>query len=160
MDLFAGNLASFDGIVSAPTIAVTSSEISILGSLGVQGITDLVTLNAVSDQTIALGDPPAPGPYALMQSEFDNIHTDSLVFNALGLDGGPAPDIDILGLQFAGSEAAGGGKSNVTFNTAGSILVHGALAYVDAGCVRHAEPRIRRQDRSDHRRRRQHRNDR
>ena len=44
----------------------------------------------------------------------------------------PAPDIEIYNDR--STEASpGGGKSSVTFNTAGSILVDGALDYVDAG---------------------------
>ena len=52
-------LVNFFGVVSAPTITVSSSNIEIFdgGSLGVFGVTNLITLNAISnDQPIVIGD--------------------------------------------------------------------------------------------------------
>ena len=58
VDFTAGGLADFEGTVSAPTITVTSGDINVAAgaSLGVYGITDLLTLNAVSDQPIVIGN--------------------------------------------------------------------------------------------------------
>ncbi len=95
-------------------------------------MTDLLTLNAVSDQPIIIGDsglPPAPGQYEL--NEAGSIQATNLVINALGADG-PDPDIDIYDYNIAGSLTSGGGTSSVTFNTNSSIQVLGALDYLDA----------------------------
>jgi hypothetical protein len=127
--------AHFLGTVSAPTITVTSSDIDVAvgASLGVYGVTDLLTLNAVSDQPILIGDSglvPAPGQYEL--NEGGDIEAANIVFNALGIDGGPAPDISIYDMPIDGSQTPGGGVSSVTVNTGGSIIVEGALNYIEA----------------------------
>ncbi len=72
VDVSAGGLADFEGTVSAPTITVTSGDINVAAgaSLGVYGITDLLTLNAVSDQPIVLGSgaETAAGQYVLNEA--------------------------------------------------------------------------------------------
>ena len=134
VDVSAGGLADFEGTVSAPTITVTSSDINVAAgaSLGVYGITDLLTLNAVSDQPIILGSgaETAAGQYVL--NEAGDIQSANVVINALGIDGGAAPDIEIYNATIDGSQSDGGGTSSVIINTDSSIIVEGALDYVDA----------------------------
>ena len=131
VDVSAGGLASFFGIVSAPDITVTSGDIDIAAgaSLGVAGVTDLVTLNAVSGSPIIVGDqgisPSIDGQYVL--NEAGTIVADNVVLNAVGVDGGAAPDIDIFNYNIDGSTIA-----SMTFNTAGSIIVQGALDFINA----------------------------
>jgi len=52
--LAAGGLADFQGTVASPTIAVTSSDINIAdgAGLGVNGVTSLITFNAVSEPEV------------------------------------------------------------------------------------------------------------
>ena len=134
VDVSAGGLADFEGKVSAPDITVTSSDINIAAgaSLGVFGVTNLLTLNAVSGQPIIIGQggSPAAGQYVL--DEQGDIQAASVIFNALGSDGGAAPDIDIFAVNIDGSQTSGGGASSVTLNTGGSIIVGGAVKYADA----------------------------
>ncbi|HVU30029.1 MAG TPA: hypothetical protein VHE36_06490, partial [Sphingomicrobium sp.] len=135
VDLTAGNLADFEGTVSAPTITVTSGDINVASgaSLGVLGVTDLLTLNAVSDQSVIIGESgitPAPGQYEL--NEAGEIEAANLVFNAFGVDGGTAPDIEIYDGVLEGSLTPGGGLASVTVNTSSSILVLGSVEYLDA----------------------------
>src|SRR5438309_7624736 len=52
--LYAGGLVQVQGVVNAPQIFVTSSDIDIIAeaSLGVAGVTQLIALNAMSDTPI------------------------------------------------------------------------------------------------------------
>jgi filamentous hemagglutinin family protein len=138
MDLSAAGLADFWGIISAPTIAVTSSDIDIAfgATLGVEGVTNLLTLNAVSDQSIIIGDqgvgPAFAGQYVL--NEDGDIRANTVVINALSANEGPSPDIVVYDLHMDGSQSADGGHvSDVTLNTGGSILVEGIVDFVDVG---------------------------
>ncbi|MFL6764645.1 MAG: beta strand repeat-containing protein, partial [Sphingomicrobium sp.] len=56
-ELTAGRLANFHGTVSAPQITVTSHDLNVAAgaSLGVNGVTNLLTLNAVSGTPIYIG---------------------------------------------------------------------------------------------------------
>ena len=95
MDLYAGGLANFTGTVSAPDITVTSGDINVAegASLGVFGVTGLITLNAMSNgQPVIIGntDTAAPGQYHF-GGEAGDIQTANLVINALGTGEGPAP---------------------------------------------------------------------
>lgn len=132
IDLFAGGLASFNGIVGSPTIAVTSSDIDIAtgASLGVNGLTNLLTLNAVSNgQPIILGNgPAAPGQYHL-GAEGGDIHATSVVINAVGT----TPDFQVFDANIDGSGTNGGGVTNLTLNTTGSVFVNGHVNWANAG---------------------------
>ncbi|HWJ59538.1 MAG TPA: hypothetical protein VNR68_07900, partial [Sphingomicrobium sp.] len=131
----AGGLAGFYGVVAAPTITVTSGDITIGegASLGVSGLTDLVTLNAVANgQAIILGDggTAAPGQYEL--NELGEINSAAVVVNAIGGEGG-TPDVLVYDYVIEGSQTDGGGVSSVTVNTNGVLQVLGDVQYVNAG---------------------------
>jgi len=128
--------ANFLGVVSVPTITVTSADINVASgaSLGVFGVTDLLTLNAVSDDPIVIGSggSPAAGQYVL--DEDGDIEGASIVVNAVAAtSGGAAPDVHIFDVDIDGSQTSGGGASSVEVNTTGSILVGGAINYANAG---------------------------
>ena len=132
----AGGLADFTGTVSAPTITVTSGDINIAqgASLGVSGVTQLLTLNAVSGGSpVVLGDVAgvADGQYQLFED--GAFHADAIIFNAVGEGGGAAPDILVGNFQIGGSDAAGGGVANLTLNTEGSVRVDGDFQFTDLG---------------------------
>jgi len=133
-ELSSGGLADFEGKVSAPTITVTSTDINIAAgaSLGVFGVTNLLTLNAISNQPIIIGHggTPATGQYVL--DEAGDIQAASLIINALGSGGGAAPDIDVFGVNIDGSQTSGGGFGSIAVNTGGSIVVGSAVKFTDA----------------------------
>jgi filamentous hemagglutinin family protein len=136
VDLKSGGVATFNGTVSAPHITVTSHDIDIVAgaSLGVHGVTTLITLNAVSDQPVLVGAlTGSEGQYVL--DEQGDIATDALVLNAVSPSGGTAPDIQIGAVTIDGSQSTGGGISSVAVNTSGSILVEGAVNYGNAGAT-------------------------
>ena len=134
-DLTAFGTVNFYGILSAPLITVTSSDINIPlgGSLGVQGVTNLITLDATSDSIFIGGTEgdSAAGEYHL--AEAGDIASDSAIINAVGTGQGPAPDINLLDLQIEGSQTVGRGVGDVTINSGGSILVHGLVNFINAG---------------------------
>jgi hypothetical protein len=132
-------VASFFGLVSAPTITVTSGDIDILGQLGEFGVTQLVTLNALSDgepiliggADVALAEPLVPGlQYWLADDE--EIQADSVVFNASGTGQNATPDVIVRDFQIEGSQLPGGGVHDATLNTSGRVLIEGLLAYTSA----------------------------
>lgn len=134
----AGGLATFNGVVSAPTITVTSSDITIAdaASLGVAGVTSLLTLNAVSNGgeiIIGGGDEgAAEGQYQL--SEAGDMIADAIVVNAVAqTTGGSAPDVRVYDVLIEGSQTSGGGVGSVTLNTGGSVYVEGGVNYTNAG---------------------------
>ncbi|HET7575006.1 MAG TPA: hypothetical protein VFK19_00400 [Sphingomicrobium sp.] len=131
----AGGTASFFGTVAVPTIGVTSSDINIAdgASLGVSGLTTLITLGAVSDNPVILGGPEgasAPGQYIL--SEAGDINADSVVLTATGKSEGVDPDVIIQDAQIEGSQTEGGGVGSVEVDTGGAIRVEGFLDYINA----------------------------
>jgi hypothetical protein len=136
-DLTAAGTANFYGLLSGPTITVTSTDINVAdgGSLGDTGVTDLITLNAVSDNPIIVGGPEgasAPGQYTL--SEPGRITAGAVVVNAIPATGALDPDILFDALTIEGSQTIGGGStSSVTFNTGGSIVVQGLVDFINAG---------------------------
>jgi filamentous hemagglutinin family protein len=135
VDLRAGGLASFSGTVSAPNITVTSADIDVAdgASLGVFGVTNLITLNARNDDIVIGGEGEGDeGEYYL--SEDGDIESNSLVVNAVS-SGEGAPDVSVLDVEIEGSQTAGGGISHVTVNTGGSIVVSGDVNYVNAGAA-------------------------
>src|SRR5206468_12131093 len=97
---------------------------------GVSGVTKLLTLNAVSDQSIILGDqgvgPAIAGQYVL--NEDGEIRADSIVINALSAGEGPAPDILVYDVGINGEYI-----DDVTLNTDSSIFVDGTINYFNAG---------------------------
>ena len=138
----AGGLASFTGDVSSPTITVTSSDIDIAegASLGVSGVTNLLTLNAVSHGLpILIGDNGssdggasgaggaggASGQFQL--NEQGEIRASSVVINAQGAVAGFNPDVDVFDVRIEGSNT-----SSVTLNTGGSVFVDGKVDFIDA----------------------------
>jgi hypothetical protein len=124
----AGGLASFTGTVAAPAITVSSSDINIAdgAAIGVNGITDLITFNAVSDGSpVIIGDgAAAPGQYQL--SEDGDITASSVVFNA------GSADVWLLNLGIEGSQTSDGGVAAVTLNTDSSVLVKGEVNFINA----------------------------
>jgi filamentous hemagglutinin family protein len=132
----AQGLASFGGIVSSPTITVTSADIDIAdgASLGVSGVTNLITLNAVShgDPIVlgAGGGESEGGQYVL--DEDGDIESAAVVLNAKGANNNPAPDIQVFDAQIEGSATDGGGVGSVTLNTDGNVLVLGDVQFINA----------------------------
>ncbi|HET9811090.1 MAG TPA: hypothetical protein VFP53_05275, partial [Sphingomicrobium sp.] len=134
-DFTAGNLAEFYGTVAVSTITVTSGGLYIAdgASLGVSGITQLLTFNAVSDGPIFIGEnnQEQPAGYALYSD--GDIRSQSIVINAVAGDGATAPDVIFGDLMIEGSQTDGGGNSQVTLNTNGTIDVAGFVDFVNAG---------------------------
>jgi filamentous hemagglutinin family protein len=136
--LSAGGLATFNGMVRSPTITVTSGDIDVTegASLGVSGVTNLLTLNAISHGLpIVIGDDGssegnATGQYHL--SEDGDIRATSVVINAQGAVPGFTPDVQVFDVNIEGSATAGGGISNVTLNTGGSVFVNGNADFINA----------------------------
>jgi hypothetical protein len=128
----AGGLATFDGDISSPTITVTSSDIDVGqgASLGVSGVTNLLTLNALSNgQPIILGNgPAAQGQYHLGNEDGD-IRATSVVINAQGT----TPDVQVFDSHIDGSATNGGGITNLTLNTTGNVFVNGLVGWSNAG---------------------------
>ena len=93
-DLTAAGIANFYGTLAAPTITTTSSGIYIAtgASLGAPGITQLLTVNAMSDgSAIIFGDQSGTdGSSDFLNSDGD-LYSDAVVFNALNWATGPAP---------------------------------------------------------------------
>ena len=135
VDLTAFGTANVYGILSAPLITVTSADINIPlgGALGVQGVTNLITLNAASDSIFVGGTAgdSAAGEYHL--AEAGDIASAAAVINAVGTGQGPAPDVNILDLRIEGSQTVGRGVGDVTINSGGSILVKGMVDFINAG---------------------------
>jgi hypothetical protein len=135
----AGSLAQFTGTVSSPTITVTSGDIDIAdgASLGVWGVTNLLTLNAESAGLPILigdnGESGAEGQYVL--NEDGNIRTAAIVINALGGSESAPPDVQVFDVHIEGSGSTGdGGRvGHVTLNTGGTVFVNGLVDFTDAG---------------------------
>ena len=141
--LSAGGLASFLGTVSAPTITVTSSDIYVdfYGSLGVYGVTNLLTLNAVNDQGVYIGDflSELPGGIYTLDEDGD-IQAANVVINALPATvNGTAPRHPSRHGRHRRHRGLGAlavwGTASVTLNTASSILVSGAVEYYNAAAT-------------------------
>ena len=121
VELSAGGLADFIGTVSAPTITVTSGDINVGEGawLGVLGVTQLITLNAVSDGTpVIIGTDTDSAPAALvdgMQYHFGDepgdIAADAIVFNAIGASEGITPDFLVYDAHIDGTATDGGGSA-------------------------------------------------
>jgi filamentous hemagglutinin family protein len=131
-------VASFLGEVAVPTITVTSSDINIPfgGSLGMWGITDLVTLNAVSGNPIIIGSTggfaaaAASANYVL--DEDGDITADTVVINAVGAGNGADPNIIVHNVEIEGSLAADPHVHHVIVNTDASVLVDGLVLFTGA----------------------------
>jgi hypothetical protein len=124
----AGGLASFLGVVSSPTITVTSGDLDMVdgASLGVFGVTNLLTLNAVSNgQPILIGGDNAPDGQYHLGSDGELI-AKQIVINADG-------DVHIFDVEIEGSATSGGGVSQVTLNSEGTVLVNGIIDFTGAG---------------------------
>ena len=151
IDLTAGNTAYFYGTTQAPTITVTSFDIftADFAFLGVYGVTDLLTLNAVNSNGVYIGDfGELPGGVYYDEGEGE-VQAANIVINALASDEGGAPDIYIGDVEIQGTDVAAqagagapttqsqsrSGTASVTVNTAGSILVSGAVEYYDAAAT-------------------------
>src|SRR4029453_14994753 len=95
--LYAGGLAQFTGVISAPQIFVNSSDIDIVtdASLGVTGLTQLIALNSINDGPMYIGANLTPTPGAYVLNEDGDIHAQAITVNALTASDGPSPDIII-----------------------------------------------------------------
>ena len=135
----AGGLADFQGVVGATTITVTSGDINIAdgGSVGVDGITDLITFNAVSDGSEVIlggdGTEGAEGQYQL--AEDGDIVATAVVLNAVAAEGAPAPDIRVLDAEIDGSQTSDGGVASVTLNTDANVFVEGQVTFAGAAAT-------------------------
>ena len=140
VDMIASGLAAVHGTVAAPAITVTSADIDVAdgGSLGVFGVTELITLNALSDGgPVLIGNADAlpPGSDGLqyrLGNEDGDFESASLVVNALSLNGQSVPDILVYDTRIEGSQTDGGGFESISVNTQGSVRVLGAVEYTDA----------------------------
>jgi hypothetical protein len=122
--------ANFLGTVRAPSIAVSSADINIGNgaSLGVHGVTNLLTFDAVSNSPVFIGDSPtAPAGSYVLGNEQGDIRANTIVFNArapsIAEGFAAAPDVIINNQQIEGSLTPGGGVANVVVNTDGTIHV-------------------------------------
>ena len=137
-DFTAGTLAQFNGIVSSPLITVTSADLDVTdgASLGVHGVTEMLTLNAVSSGLpIVIGDDGSEdggvsGQYHL--NEDGDIYGDEIVINAIGAGEGLQPDVNVFDVLIEGSQTPGGGNHIVTLNTGGTVRVLGLVGFTDA----------------------------
>jgi filamentous hemagglutinin family protein len=124
----AGGLASFNGVVRSPSITVTSGDIDIAegASLGVFGVTNDVTLNAIGHgQPVIIGDgPAAEGQYHL--DEDGDINSSSVTINS-------DADVKVYDVQIEGSATSGAGISHVALNSQGSVFVNGLVDFTNAG---------------------------
>ena len=124
---------------------MTSGDINIAqgASLGVTGITNLLTFNAVSTTPIYIGENLSAPPGSYVFNEDGDTHSANIVVNAwtpteLGLDTittqsvTAEPDIVLGDLHIEGSQTSGGGVGHVTFNTDSSIKVLGGVDFVKA----------------------------
>jgi hypothetical protein len=135
VELSAGGLASFGGLVSAPEITVASGDINIAtgASVGNAGVTQVVNLLAVSDSPVVIGDlgtAPAAGSYVL--NEDGDIVAGTVNFTAQAKGGGSDPDVLVGEFQIGGSQTIGGGIAHVNVETGGNVVVSGALDYTNA----------------------------
>jgi len=135
--LYAGGLVQVGGVVNAPQIFVTSSDIDIVAdaSLGVAGVTQLIAFNAMSDTPIYIGGwltVPA-GSYHI-GDEAGDIRARTITINAEPANGGVSPDILIGNVNIDGSLTTGGGISSIIVDTNnGSIKVTGTVQWKNAG---------------------------
>ena len=124
-DFYAQGLATFNGIVSAPSISVESSDIDIVSgaSLGVLNVTNSVALASLNNGPMYIGSgltSPA-GSYTL--DEQGDIRAHSVSVLALGSSDGPTPDIIIGNVKIEGSlntSTSGGAISNIIVESAKS----------------------------------------
>ncbi len=135
-----GATVQFYGQVSAPEITVTSRDIYVAdeASLGDHGVTQLLTLNAVSDSAVIIGeyDIFSEGIQYRLDEDGD-IQSHTVVINAVGLGEGGDPDIHIYDVEIDGSNTddENGGVSHVSVNTGGSVQVNGLVLYSGAGAT-------------------------
>jgi hypothetical protein len=132
----AGGIAQFFGDIAAPQITVTSGDIFIseFGSLGIRGVTNLLTLNAVSNSPIILGADGSTAP-AYRLDEDGDIEAATVVINAVGVGTNPAPDVHIYDVEIDGTMADGGGVGRVEVNTGGSVIVNGLILFGEASAT-------------------------
>ena len=134
-------LATFRGIAAVPTITVTSSDIDVPfgGQLGVWGVTNLLTLNAVSANPIVIGSTGALSAAAAVPNyvlhEDGDLAATTLVINAVGANGGPDPDIIVHNVGIDGSLAAEPAVSHVVVNTDASVLIDGRVLFSGAAAT-------------------------
>ena len=121
IDLTAGNTAYFYGMTQAPTITVTSFDIFTgdFASLGVYGITDLLTLNAVNSNGVYIGDFGEAVLGSVYYDEGDgDVQAANVVINALASDEGGVPDVHIGDIEIEGTDVgdvqAGDGPSTAS----------------------------------------------
>ena len=136
----AGGTANFLGTVRAPTISVTSADINVTNgaSLGVDGVTNLLTLNAVSSTPIYIGANPSVPAGSYVLDENGDIRGASVIINAAFPQTTPTatqasgPEVIIGNTRIEGSQIPGGGIAHAAVNTNGTIRVEGAVDFVNA----------------------------
>jgi hypothetical protein len=127
-----GGTTTLNGLVSAPTIAVTSGDIAIAGTASIGGAgTSLVSLavRQNGNQTVIGGDSQGPG-YTLTDAEADRIQGQRLLIQAPAAGTGATrpPDLLVRDLSFSASRTG-----RVDIVTPGIAQVSGELRLADAG---------------------------
>jgi hypothetical protein len=128
--------ATFNGIVSAPNIYVTSADIDVVSGawLGVQGVTKSLVLTAVTNLPVYLGNGMETQSGAYVLNEDGDIHAKRIVIQSVSASDGPSPDIYIGDVKIDGSQTSGGGTSSVIVDSYnGSIKLLGNVSYINAG---------------------------
>ncbi|MFL6752380.1 MAG: DVUA0089 family protein, partial [Sphingomicrobium sp.] len=139
VELAAGGVASFLGLVSAPEITVASGDINIAdgASLGEAGVTDVINLIAVSDSPVIIGSTGAAaaaeaGPLQYVLDEDGDIAADTVNVTARTAGEGADPDIVVHNVRIEGSQTEGGGVGHVSIATEGSVIVDGLVDFINA----------------------------
>src|SRR6185312_2271709 len=134
--LYASGLATISGIVNAPDIYVTSSDINVASgaSLGVQGVTNLLALVPTSDQPIYLGGGMETPSGAYVLNEDGQIKAQEVTITSEPSGDGPSPDIIIGDLNINKSTSGGSGVTDVIVDSySGSIKIVGQVNWANAG---------------------------
>ena len=145
LNMVASEVARIDGEIVAPSITVTSADLEVGedGTLGAFGITELITLNAISyGNPVIIGEPDefagqfAEGIQYHLGDEDGEIATEALVLNARGDSGDPV-DINIYDAEIDGSLHEDDGLHSITLNTQGTVRVLGTVDYHDVAPTDH-----------------------
>ena len=132
-----GGLATFGGVVAAPTITLTSSglDIGASGSVGTAATTALNLTVEPGAFGVRLGGAATGTGYVIDQSEMTRLRGQSIRFRTSGAD---VPTINLDSFVLQGSEGAAsnliGNTGSFSIDTTGSIRVIGA-AVVDGAAA-------------------------
>ncbi|WP_430428574.1 hypothetical protein [Parasphingorhabdus sp.] len=138
VSVITGGTASFDGLVDAPNISVTSADIAIgtLGGLGGSDTNDLEINAAAPSQPIIFGGDGSGGGYNLNATEATKLRSRTIRFNAIDPNGAGTAGITIDDFTLEGSLAGTSANliaSQLDFNAPGTIRVIGAGLLNNAG---------------------------